>query len=145
MHAIQQDEKIRHLEQELKAARLEITKLKAVNGSSSSSSSVMWADINGWIKPENSKTGGCRFPAHDHPQLQLRNGFSVLETDTLEAVQKGPGLLKQKDGGVNAHVGKLERKKERKKEKKEKKDSIAWKQSWEGKGTNATRKPGLQI
>jgi hypothetical protein len=52
-----------------------------------------------------------------------------LETDTLEAVQQSPCLLKQKDIGV----------------KKEKKDSIAWKQSWEWNGSNAPRKPGLQI
>jgi hypothetical protein len=61
----------------------------------------------------------------------------VLETDTLEAIQQSPGLLKQKGRGVNTSVGKLE--------KKEKKDSIAWKQSLEGIGTNAPRKPGLQI
>jgi hypothetical protein len=38
----------------------------------------------------------------------------VLETDTLEAVQQSPGLLKQKDRGVNTSVRNLERKKERK-------------------------------
>jgi len=42
--------------------------------------------------------------------------FSLLETDTLEAVQQSPGLLKQKEKVVNTNVGKLERKKERKKE-----------------------------
>jgi hypothetical protein len=45
----------------------------------------------------------------------------VLETDTLEAVQQSPGLLKQKNRGVNTSIGNLERK--------EKKDNIAWKQS----------------
>jgi hypothetical protein len=44
--AIQQDERIRHLEQELKAARLEIAKLKAVIGSSNI---VKQAEVNGWI------------------------------------------------------------------------------------------------
>jgi hypothetical protein len=39
----------------------------------------------------------------------------VLETDTLEAVQQNPGLLKQKDRGVNPSVGNLERKKRKEK------------------------------
>jgi hypothetical protein len=34
----------------------------------------------------------------------------MLETDILEAVQHSPGLLKQKDRGVNTSGGKLERK-----------------------------------
>jgi hypothetical protein len=54
---------------------------------------------------------GSRFSAHNVPQLQLRNRFSVLETDTLEAVQQSPYLLKQKDRGVKTTVGNLERKK----------------------------------
>jgi hypothetical protein len=107
-HAIQQDERIRHLEQELKAARFEITKLKAVIGKSNI---VKQTDVNDRLKPKNSKAAGCRFSAHDPPQLQLRNRFSVLETHTLEAVQQSPGLLKQKERGVNTSVGKLERKK----------------------------------
>jgi hypothetical protein len=76
-HAIQQDERIRHLEQELKAVRLEITKLKAVIGSSNI---VKQAEVNDWIKPKNSKARGHTFSSHDPPQLQLRNRFSVLET-----------------------------------------------------------------
>jgi hypothetical protein len=70
-----------------------------------------------------------------HLNSNFRNTFIVLETDTLVAVQQSPGLLKEKDRGVNTSVGKLERKK----------DSIAWKQSWEGNGITASRKPGLQI
>jgi hypothetical protein len=134
-HAVQQDERSQNLEQELKAARPEITELKAVIGSSNI---VKQAEVNDWIKPKNSKAVGPRFSAHNPPQLQLRNRFTVLETDTLEIVQQSPGLLKQKDRGVNKSVGNLERKKE-------KKDSIAWKKSWKGNGTNASRKPGLQI
>jgi hypothetical protein len=107
-HAIQQDERIRHLEQELKAARHEVTKLKVVIGSSNI---VKQAEVNNWIKPRNSKAGGHRFSAHDAPQLQLRNRFSVLETDTLEAVQQSPVLLKQKDRAVNTSVRNLEIKK----------------------------------
>jgi hypothetical protein len=76
-HAIQQDERIRCLEQELKAARLEITKLKAEIGSSNI---VKKTDVNDWIKPKNSKAVGRRFSARDAPPLQLRNRFSVLET-----------------------------------------------------------------
>jgi len=47
---VQQEERIRHLEQELKAARHEITKLKAVIGSSTV---VEQIDLNDWIKPKN--------------------------------------------------------------------------------------------
>jgi predicted aminopeptidase len=103
---VQQDERLRHLEQELKAARHEITKLKAVIGSSSIVEKI---DVNDWIKPKNSKSSSHRFSAHDAFQLQLRNRFSMLKTDTLEAVQQSPGLLKQKDSGVNTNIGKLER------------------------------------
>jgi hypothetical protein len=42
-HAIQQDERNRHLEHELKAARHDTTKLKAVTGSSNI---VKQADVN---------------------------------------------------------------------------------------------------
>jgi hypothetical protein len=66
----------------------------------------------------------------------------VLEIGTLEAVQQSSVLLKQKDRGVNTSVGNLERKKEKRKQKK---DSIAWKQTWDGNGTNTSRKSGLQI
>jgi hypothetical protein len=76
----------------LKAARHEISKPKAVIGSSSI---VELANLSDWIKPY--KSGGRRFPADDAPQLQLRNRFSVLEIDIMEAVQQGPGLLKPKD------------------------------------------------
>jgi (p)ppGpp synthase/HD superfamily hydrolase len=51
-HAIQQDERTKHLEQELNAARLEITKLKAAIGSNNI---VKQAEVNDWMKPKNSK------------------------------------------------------------------------------------------
>jgi hypothetical protein len=51
---MQQEERLRHLEQELMAARHEIPKLKAVIGSNSI---VEQADLNEWIKPKNSKAG----------------------------------------------------------------------------------------
>jgi hypothetical protein len=69
---------MRHLEQELKAARHEINKLKVVIGSSSI---VQQADVNDWIKPKISKGRDCSFSAHDAPQLQLRSEISVLETN----------------------------------------------------------------
>jgi hypothetical protein len=90
-HAIKQDERMRHLEQELNVAKLEITKLKAVIGSNRI---VKQADINDWIKPKNSKAGDHRISGHGFLQLQLRNRFSLLETGTLEALQQSPGLLK---------------------------------------------------
>jgi hypothetical protein len=53
-----------------------------------------------------------RLSAHDTPQLQLRNRFSVLETDTLEAVQESPGLLKQTDRGVTTSAENWKQRKE---------------------------------
>jgi hypothetical protein len=103
---VQQERRIRHLEQELKAVRHEITKLKAVIGSSNIAEQ---ADLNDWIKPKNSKARGLRFSVDNASQLQLRN--SVPETDTLEAVQQSPDLVKQKDREVNTYVGKLQIKK----------------------------------
>jgi hypothetical protein len=67
---VQQEERIRHLEQELKAARLEMTKLKDIIGSSSI---VEHANLNDWIKPKKPKASSHRFSAHDASQLQLRN------------------------------------------------------------------------
>jgi hypothetical protein len=48
-HAVQQEGRIRHLKQGLKAARHEATKLKSVIGSSSTAEQ---ANLNDWIKPE---------------------------------------------------------------------------------------------
>jgi hypothetical protein len=56
-HAIQQDGRIRHLEEELMAARIEITKLKAVIGSINV---VRQADGNDWIKPKKLKSWGLQ-------------------------------------------------------------------------------------
>jgi hypothetical protein len=77
-HEIQQDKRIGHLEQELKAARLEITKLKAVIVSSNI---VKQAEINDWIKTKNSKAGGSTFSVYDPPQLQFRT--PKPKTDSL--------------------------------------------------------------
>jgi hypothetical protein len=51
---MQQEERTRYLEQELEATRHEITKLKAVIGSSSIAEK---ADLNDWFKPKNSNVG----------------------------------------------------------------------------------------
>jgi hypothetical protein len=77
-HAMQQEGRIRHLEQGLKAGS-HITNLKAVIGSSNI---VEQAHLNDWTKPENSKIGGYGFSVDVPPQLQLRNRFIVLETHT---------------------------------------------------------------
>jgi hypothetical protein len=66
--------------------------------------------------------------------INLRTG-SVCWKQTLKAVQQSPGMVKQKDRAVKKSVGKLERIRE-------KKYSIAWKQSREGNGTNASRERG---
>jgi hypothetical protein len=82
----------RRREQELKAAREEINKLKAGN----ISSSFIEQDTSGhWKKPKNSKSRCYRFSANDVSNVKLSNKFSVLATDTLEAAQQSPVLLKQ--------------------------------------------------
>jgi hypothetical protein len=60
--------RIRHLEQESKAAREEISKLKAVNGSSST---VEQPNLNDWTKQKNSKSRCSRFSADDAFRVQL--------------------------------------------------------------------------
>jgi hypothetical protein len=69
------------LEQELKAAREEICKLKVGN---ISSNFIEEDIIASWKKPNNSKSRCCRFSANDASQVKLNNKFSVLATDTLE-------------------------------------------------------------
>jgi len=108
------------MEQDLKAARLEITKLQAVIGSSNI---VNQPEVNNWIKPKNYKARDYRFPAHDPTQLKLRNrhiGSCSAESRFAEAKEQW-----------SQH-------KRKKLKKTEKKDSIAWKQLWEEKGTNAS-------
>jgi hypothetical protein len=79
------------LEQELKAAREEICKLKAGN----ISSSFIEQDISGhWKKSINSKSRCCRFSANDVSKIKPNNKFSVLTTETLEVAQQTPVLLK---------------------------------------------------
>jgi hypothetical protein len=86
-----QEERIRHWEQVLKAAREEIYKLKAGN----ISSSFIEQDISGhWEKPKNSKSRCRRFSANDISKVKLSNKFSVLATGSLEAAQQSPVLLK---------------------------------------------------
>jgi hypothetical protein len=83
-HAKQQEWRIRHFEQELKAAREEISRMKAVNVSSSVRKQ---RNSNNWITPKNSKARCHRFSADDAPLVQLSNRFSVLETDTVDVGQ----------------------------------------------------------
>jgi hypothetical protein len=106
-HAKHQEGKIRHLEQELKAAREEISRLRAGNISSSIREQCK---LETWIKPKNSKSRCCMFYAEDAPQVQLNIRFSVLETDTLDVGQQSPVLLKHECRGVKSFAGKSERK-----------------------------------
>lgn len=90
-HSKKQDERIRHLEQELEAAREEICKLKAGN----ISNSFLERDIFGhWKKPKNSKSRCRRFSANDVCKIKQNNKIGVLATDTLEVAQQTPVLLK---------------------------------------------------
>jgi hypothetical protein len=103
-HVKQQEWRIGHLEQELKAAREEISRLKAVNVRKQRNS-------NNWITSKNSKSRCHRFSAADDaPLVQLSNRFSVLETDTLEFGQKSPVLLKHEHKKVKSFAGKSESK-----------------------------------
>jgi predicted RNase H-like nuclease (RuvC/YqgF family) len=90
-HVKQLEWRIRHLEQKLKAAREEISRLKAVNVSSRVRKQ---RNSNHWITPKISKSRCRRFSADDAPLVQLSNRFSLLETDTLDVGQKSPVLLK---------------------------------------------------
>lgn len=95
-----QEERIRFLELELKAAREEIKFLKAGN----TSSKVKDQDNSSgfWIKPKNSKSKAHRFSADDVSHIQIKNRFSVLEVD-----QQCPSLLKHVDQKVRSLAGKL--------------------------------------
>jgi hypothetical protein len=106
-HAKHQEGKIRHLEQELKAAREEISRLKAGNVSSGSREQ---GKLETWIKPKNSKSRCRGFSANDAPQVHLNNRFIVLETDTLYVGQQSPVLLKHESREVKSFAGKSERK-----------------------------------
>jgi hypothetical protein len=106
-HVKQQEWRIRHLEQELKAAREEISRLKAVNVSSSVRKQ---GNSNNCITPKNYKSRCRRFSADDALLVQLSNRFSVLETDTLDVGQKSPVLLKQEHKKVKSFAGMSESK-----------------------------------
>jgi hypothetical protein len=104
-HAKHQEGKIRRLEQELKAAREEISRLKAGNVSSSIREQ---GKLETWIKPKNSKSRCRRFSANDAPQVRLNNRFSELETYTLDVDQQSPVLLKHECLEIKSFAGKSE-------------------------------------
>jgi hypothetical protein len=79
------------LEQELKAARVEMGILTAGNDSNSIKEKV---NFENWIKPKNSISKSHRFSADDAAKINLSNRFSVLEADTLETGWQSPVLLK---------------------------------------------------
>jgi hypothetical protein len=88
-----QEERIRHLEQELKAAREEICKPKAGN----ISSSFTEQDILGhWKKPKNSKSRCRRFSANDVSKIELSNKFSgccSAKPSSVEAWKQGTEII----------------------------------------------------
>jgi hypothetical protein len=86
-HAKQQEWRIRHLKKELKKAREAISRLKAVNVSSSVKEQ---RNLKNWIILKTSKSRCCRFSADDVRLVRLSNRFSVLETGTLDVGQKSP-------------------------------------------------------
>jgi hypothetical protein len=108
-HVKRQEWRIRHLEQEFKAAREEISRLKAVNVSSSvrkQTNSNNWkqTNSNNWITPKNSKSRCHMFSADDAPLVQLSNRFSV------DVGQKSSVLLKHEHKKVKSFAGKSESK-----------------------------------
>jgi hypothetical protein len=66
--------------------------LKAANGSINF---IEQGTLITWCKPKNSRSRFCRFSATDASEFTQRNRFSVLETDTLEAVQQNQGFLRK--------------------------------------------------
>lgn len=112
-HSRCEEEKIRYLEQELKAAKEEIHFLKAGNSSNKIKDQNNSNDLCNWTKPKNSKSRSCRFSADNVSHVQLSNRFSVLEVD-----QQNEGLLKHVDKKEKPLVGKTNQKK---------RDLSAWK------------------
>jgi hypothetical protein len=96
-----QEERIRYLEQELKAAREEINFLKAGNSSSKIKDQDISDDLCNWTKPKNSKSRSRRFSTDDASHVQLSNRFSVLEGD-----QQSTGLLKHGNNKIKPLAGK---------------------------------------
>ena len=90
-----QEDRIRFLELELKAAREKIQFLKA--GNTSSKVKDQENSNDSWIKPQNSKSRARRFSADEVSHIQINNRFSVLEVD-----QQSPGLLKHVDQEVRS-------------------------------------------
>jgi general stress protein 26 len=88
-HIKHQEEGIRYLELELKAATDEADSLKNRNMSNKMRDNDNTNDI--WLKPKNSKSMARRFSANDIAHIRLSNKFSVLEAD-----QQNHGLLKLK-------------------------------------------------
>jgi hypothetical protein len=69
-HAKHQEGRVRYLEQELKVAREEISRLRDGNVSSSIREQCK---LETWIKPKNSKSWCHRFSADDTSQVRLNN------------------------------------------------------------------------
>jgi hypothetical protein len=105
-HSRCEEEKIRYLEQELKAAKEEIHFLKAGNSSNKIKDQNNSNDLCNWTKPKNSKSRSCRFSADNVSHVQLSNRFSVLEVD-----QQNEGLLKHVDKKEKPLVGKTKNQK----------------------------------
>jgi hypothetical protein len=67
-------------------------------------------DLSDWIKSKTQKLGPTCFLFMMPPQLQLRNRFSVLETEILEAVQQSPRFAEAKGMGIQYKCRKVRKK-----------------------------------
>jgi len=89
-HIKHQEERIRYLELELRAARDEINSMENKNTNNLVRDNDNTNDIR--LKTRNPKSRARRFCANDMSHIRLSNKFSVLEAD-----QQNQGSLKHKD------------------------------------------------
>jgi hypothetical protein len=80
-HAKHQEERIRHLERELRSARAEIKFLKTGYTSSKTKVQDISTEPSIWAIPKNSKSRSRRFSGDDTYHVQLTNRFSTLDVD----------------------------------------------------------------
>jgi len=130
-HIKYQEGRIRYLELELKAARNEVNVLKNGNISNTRRDKNNANDI--WLKPKNSKSRASRFSADDVSHIMLSNKFIILEVD-----QQNQGLFKHEDMKIKSPIRKS-------KSQGKKNDIAAWKESWAGYWTHASKTLGYGI
>jgi hypothetical protein len=76
-----QEERIRYLEQELKAPKEERIFLKVENSSSKIKDQDISDDLCNWTKPKNSKSRSRWLSTDAASHVQVSNRFSVLEVE----------------------------------------------------------------